>query len=72
MTHFGISVPQVAFASVSPVIAAVIVDGYATLKELQTDYGCHDLYKLYEISCVTRYNQALIEQAKWQQNMKSL
>jgi len=62
----GVSIHQVKYASVSPVVAAVITERYATLNDLQNYYGVSDLYKLYEIACVNRYNSALIEQYKSQ------
>ena len=38
-------------------IAAVIADGKATLHELKTVYTLEDLYTMWEVIAVTRYNE---------------
>ncbi len=45
---------------ISTPIADVVMAGIATLKDLQTVYGCKDLYTLMEILYVNRINEYLI------------
>jgi len=41
-------------------IALVISKKLATLHELQTVYGCQDLYDLLEIIMIDHYNESLL------------
>ena len=68
LMNFGVSVHQISYVAVSPAIGMVMSERLATLHELQTVYGCRDLYKMYEVACVNRYNNALIEQYRAQNN----
>lgn len=59
--------PSMDYKNVDPLIATIIADGKATLKELKESYSLEDAFYLYEIIAVTRYNEYLaIEHARKQ------
>lgn len=51
-------------------IAAVVINRYATLREMQTYYSYEDMYDMLEMIRVDAYNQNLIAKAgerSWRQ-----
>jgi len=47
------------FQNVDGYIGTIIAEGKATLHELKTIYSLQDMYDLYEIIAVQRYNEHL-------------
>lgn len=53
------------YPNVDPVIGAIVSEKQATLQELKTVYSLEDMYDMWEVIAVNRYNEAMaVEAAK--------